>query len=248
MSQSIVPIIVSYIITAKISFVDSHVTKHKVVALEIIDIKNCESFFIAMSISAVFFSFLVFICDENGHGALSLSGLITSHQYQMIGNGEHSDDIRSDDDLRDVPTVPIDFTSSSGTKTFPIKFNSEMRPRSKSMSDTSPLTSCMRKYYMKRRNKDKGARHDKSHERISGSDDRNNTESKDENCSDDDCEVTQSNFNRSRRSVSFSGETDFSHERRIGEGQHPLVTHLPHNASPPLSPYSRNKKIFFAHF
>ena len=284
LSQSFIPIVVSYIITTKISFVDSHVSKHKVVALEIIDIKNCQAFFVIMSLLALFFSLIIFIFDESGDAELRLSGLKTTHNdYQAIDDDD-DDSIDDDDDIHaDEGAVTSSDNHASHSSALSTRLvhkartAGSARPRSKSLSDTAPLTSCMRTYYAKQRlqgrpprppassvlaqdttfmmERDDDERAD-NEERIS-----NHSNSPKMNDHDDDTSPhsshSHSNANTHsfrRRAVSFAGDCDFTPQRRAGQGQHPPIVPLsikmpqPPLQSNSVSPSGSHRKMFFAHF
>lgn len=250
LAQSMIPVVVSYMITTRINFIDSHVSKHKYVALELIDIRNCEAFLVAMSIMALFFSLLLFIFDESGHAELRLSGIAgRSYEYELL---EDFDD-RFDDDSESI-CIKNDnaLDNIEGDSGGYVKLNS--RQRSKSMSDTAPLTSCMRKYYLKRRMKGKcpkplaGASCNSGsiEKAIDSIDDpehngNNNDDSSGED-KDDDFEEVSSRMRR--RTVSFAGDCDFTPQRRAGQGQHPPIVPLSIKIPKPAP----SKKMFFAHF
>jgi hypothetical protein len=282
LSQSLIPIVVSYMITAKLRFVDSHVSKHKFIDLEIIDIKNCEAFFVAMSILALFCSLVIFIFDESGHAELRLSGLTTSSpEYHLLESGDFTDvEVQKNDDLpvqtTDTHTSGLHMSTQQQQQQqqLPgVASGKVVRPRSKSMSDSAPLTSCMRKYYMKERVKGRPpqlpvetvatAAPVSTPAPIPGNrlglyiDIGVNNSTEVQYDSDDHSDEHSHSpapespeVHGKRRTVSFAGDCDFTPHRRAGEGQHPAVAplsiHIPNKTAPPAAGY--HKKMIFSHF
>mmetsp|Transcript_7333 Transcript_7333/g.12325 ORF Transcript_7333/g.12325 Transcript_7333/m.12325 type:complete len:749 (-) Transcript_7333:123-2369(-) len=271
LSQSLVPIVVSYMITTQINFIDSHVSKHKFVALELIDIKNCEAFFVAMSIMALFISLILFIFDESAHAELRMSGIAEVHDYELIedcevqeeyGHGHGSDDHMSGKSCSDGTYGSIAMHGEKDSFRSDHQITSSQvnsRQRSKSMSDTAPLTSCMRNYYTKQRNKSKERiilSNDPSQLASSlekfpvvsqhDGDNLGNEHVDDETIDGDNDQAEEMiPIRRRSRTVSFSGDCDFTHERRAGQGQHPSI--LPLSIKMPQTPPPQ-RKMFFAHF
>lgn len=244
LSQSLIPIVVSFMITTEINFIDSHVSKHKYVALELIDIRNCEAFFVVMAIVAIFFSLILFIFDESGNAELRLSGFIGSHDYDAI---ENSDD-------EDVESENHPSASSYNYRSDPPASILTHRQRSKSLSDSSPpLTSCLKKHNLKGAVKGKTKMPSEmisiSYESQPLCSDGNGTDSNDDDHGDsssgDEDYFAERTGQMQRRNVSFAGDCDFTPERRAGQGQHPPI--LPLNIKMPQPPPSP-KRMMFAHF